>query len=80
MRFVVFSRTVPPTSLEGMLASQMMTSWLPVGESSGFWIALSLPLWQAETMKHSLSQHGLFPAHRCSWDYWHEWFNPAVPG
>src|SRR2546430_8123202 len=75
MRCVTFSRAVPPMSLEGILPSRIMKSWLRVGASSGFWIALSQPLWKAETMKRSLSHHASPPAHRCSWDYWHGWFN-----
>ncbi len=53
---------------EVMLASQIMKSWLSVGASSGFWIALSRPLLLAKTMKRWLSHHGLPPAHRCSLD------------
>src|SRR5439155_15451801 len=44
MRFVTFSRAVPPMSLEGILPSRIMKSWLRVGASSGFWIALSQPI------------------------------------
>src|SRR6266849_2622920 len=39
MRFVTFSRAVPPTSLERILPSRITKSWLRVGASSGFWIA-----------------------------------------
>ena len=66
-----FSRAVPPMSLEGILPSRIMKIWMRVGASSGFWIALSQPLWKAETMKRSLSHHALPLVHRCSWDYWH---------
>src|SRR5437762_4652639 len=55
MRFVPFSRAVPPMSLEGTLPGRIMKSWPRVGASSGFWIALSQPLWKAEAMKRSLS-------------------------
>src|SRR5439155_17621400 len=37
MRCVTFSRAVPPMSLEGILPSRIMKSWLRVGASSGFW-------------------------------------------
>jgi hypothetical protein len=53
MRFVTFSRAVPLMSLEEILPSRIMKSWLRVGASSGFWIALSQPLWKAERMKRS---------------------------
>jgi hypothetical protein len=64
MRFVTFSRAVPPMSLEGIVPSRIMKSWLRVGASSGSWIALSQPLWKAEMMKRSPSHHALAPAHR----------------
>ena len=63
-----------------MLATQIMKSWPRVGAASRFWIALSLRSWLAETVKRLLSHHDWSPARQCSWDYWHGWCDPGVPG
>jgi len=47
MRLVTFSRAVPLMSLEGIYESDHEELGCALERGSGFWIALSQPLWKA---------------------------------